>query len=265
MDETTPHMHLNLMPIKNGRLCCKDLFNRAELTKLQTDFHEAVGKRWNLERGKEGSSAKHLSTAEFKAEKIVLNACNEAKDITESAQAELKQINKAVEKAETHFDDTVKQIHTAKAERDKIVAERNSEADYSQALEQAKNGEIAHSKSGMKAQIVALTVKNKQLTEENTRLIKDNGYLFESYESERHTRKNYDKAINAISLFRKQEPEAFARVFFRATSILQSFIPADGQPAPLPRNRLQEIEEEIKREQEQSANGLRKNSYSKAD
>lgn len=62
-DETTPHLHLILMPIHNGRLCCKDLFNRTELTKLQTDFHEKVGKRWGLERGKEGSTKKHLSTA----------------------------------------------------------------------------------------------------------------------------------------------------------------------------------------------------------
>ncbi len=55
VDETTPHMHLNLMPIKNGRLCCKKLFDHTALTKLQTDFHEAVGKRWGLKRGKDGS------------------------------------------------------------------------------------------------------------------------------------------------------------------------------------------------------------------
>ena len=134
-DETTPHLHLNLMPIRNGRLCCKDLFNRTELTKLQTDFHEVVGKRWRLERGREGSPKKHLSTAEYKAKKIVMNACTEAADITENAQSELQQINQAVKKAEEHFDETIEQIHTAKTERDKIVSERDSEADYSQALE----------------------------------------------------------------------------------------------------------------------------------
>lgn len=117
-DETTPHLHLNLMPIWNGRLCCKDLFNRAELTKLQTDFHEAVGKHWGLARGREGSSKKHLSTAEYKAKKIVLNACTEAADITETAQSELQQINQAVKKAEDHFDETIERIHTAKVERD---------------------------------------------------------------------------------------------------------------------------------------------------
>ena len=212
-DETTPHLHLNLMPIRNGWLCCKDLFNRTELTKLQTDFHEAVGKHWGLERGREGSPKKHLSTAEYKAKKIIMNACTEAADITDEAEEKLQTINQAVKKAEQHFDDTIEQIHTVKAERDKIVSERDSEADYAQALEQAKNGEIAHGKSGMKAQIVALTVENKSLTEENERLKKDNSYLFEAYQKEKKTHNDHDKALRAISLFRTQEPEAFARVF----------------------------------------------------
>ena len=74
-DETTPHMHLNLMPItKDGRLCSKQLFDKPQLQQLQTDFYEAVGKRWGLQRGKEGSQKKHLSTAEFKAKKIIEQA-----------------------------------------------------------------------------------------------------------------------------------------------------------------------------------------------
>ena len=74
-DETTPHMHLNLMPVtKDGRLCSKQLFDKPQLQQLQTDFYEAVGKRWGLQRGKEGSQKKHLSTAEFKANKIIEQA-----------------------------------------------------------------------------------------------------------------------------------------------------------------------------------------------
>ena len=74
-DETTPHMHLNLMPVtKDGRLCSKQLFDKSQLQQLQTDFYEAVGKRWGLQRGKEGSQKKHLSTAEFKAKKIIEQA-----------------------------------------------------------------------------------------------------------------------------------------------------------------------------------------------
>ena len=74
-DETTPHMHLNLMPVtKDGRLCSKQLFDKPQLQQLQTDFYETVGKRWGLQRGKEGSQQKHLSTAEYKAKKIIEQA-----------------------------------------------------------------------------------------------------------------------------------------------------------------------------------------------
>ena len=74
-DETTLHMHLNLMPVtKDGRLCSKQLFDKPQLQQLQTDFYESVGKRWGLQRGKEGSQKKHLSTAEFKAKKIIEQA-----------------------------------------------------------------------------------------------------------------------------------------------------------------------------------------------
>ena len=52
LDETTPHLHLNLIPIANGRLCAKTLFDRKELQNLQTDFHSVVGKKWNLQHGK---------------------------------------------------------------------------------------------------------------------------------------------------------------------------------------------------------------------
>ena len=75
LDETTPHMHLNLMPItSDGRLCSKQLFDKPQLQKLQTDFYEEVGKKYGLQRGKEGSQRKHLSTAAFKAKKIIEQA-----------------------------------------------------------------------------------------------------------------------------------------------------------------------------------------------
>ena len=74
-DETTPHMHLNLMPVtKDGRLCSKQLFDKPQLRQLQTDFYESVWKRWGLQRGKEGSQKKHLPTAEYKAKKIIEQA-----------------------------------------------------------------------------------------------------------------------------------------------------------------------------------------------
>ncbi len=70
MDETNPHMHLNLVPVLDGRLCSKQLFDRKALRELQTVFHEKVGKKWGLQRGKIGSKAEHLDTFAFKLKKM---------------------------------------------------------------------------------------------------------------------------------------------------------------------------------------------------
>ena len=70
MDETTPHLHLNLMPILEGRPCAKKLFERKALVALQTDLYREVGRHWGLERGQEGSQAQHLDTVEFKLKKM---------------------------------------------------------------------------------------------------------------------------------------------------------------------------------------------------
>lgn len=94
-DETTPHLHLNLVPIVNGKLCSKDLYDRKKLSELQTEFYEKVGKKWGLERGKFKSGAKHINVAEYKAQKIVAEAERQAEEI----EAVNKPYHEALEQA----------------------------------------------------------------------------------------------------------------------------------------------------------------------
>ena len=112
LDETTPHMHLNLIPIANGRLCAKQLFDRKELQNLQTDFHAVVGKKWNLQRGKEGSQAKHLDTAAFKLKKMKEEtaAAEEQKAIAEQAAAGAEQRQVHAEQETQQLEDRQKQL-----------------------------------------------------------------------------------------------------------------------------------------------------------
>ena len=98
VDETSPHLHLNMMPVLEGRLCCKQLFDKIGLKELQTDFHEAVGKHWGLQRGKEGSKAKHKSTADYKTD-IIKQAQQQAEQIKQEAQDFLSEVHGAVEEA----------------------------------------------------------------------------------------------------------------------------------------------------------------------
>lgn len=109
LDESTPHLHFNLMPVTGGRLCAKELFDRTALRGLQTDFYEIVGKKYGLKRGKEGCTAKHLDTVAFKTKKMTETA--EAKiQEAEEAQAAAKQAANARQEQERNR----KRIHTNK-------------------------------------------------------------------------------------------------------------------------------------------------------
>ena len=114
MDETTPYLHLNLIPIANGRLCAKTLFDRKELQNLQTDFHSVVGKKWNLQRGKEGSQAKHLDTAAYKLKKMS-EAADQAElraDEAESRRAIAEQRQVHAERETQQLEDRQKQLQS---------------------------------------------------------------------------------------------------------------------------------------------------------
>ena len=254
MDETTPHLHLNLIPISNGRLCAKDLFCPTKLRELQTELHEQVGKKFHLERGKINSQAEHLSSAEFKAKKIV-----------EQAETENKRLTKENSEARKQYDQMQQEIQKAIRERDEIIAKRDAEADYSHALEEAKSGTVSHSKKEMKDQVAALIAENKRLEEENARLARDNGDLFQQLRKASVAEKKAEVAKNAMLAVRRHEPEAFARTFFKSTALIQPFIDLFSAPIPLQRNRLQEIEEEIERErqEEQKAQANSKYNWSK--
>lgn len=80
LDETAPHIHLTLLPIKDNKISYRSVFGdsmKAEsetLTRLHTECAEEVGKKWGLERGSNmaETKAKHLSTAEYKRELVKL-------------------------------------------------------------------------------------------------------------------------------------------------------------------------------------------------
>ena len=86
MDETTPHLHLNIIPVVDGRLCSKALYDKKKLSILQTEFHEAVGIKYGLERGIIGNPAHHLTTAELKAKKIIEAAEKRAAEMDEQTR-----------------------------------------------------------------------------------------------------------------------------------------------------------------------------------
>ena len=66
-DETTPHMYAYVVPIDaKGKLNCRAFLGGAKaLSEMQTDFASNVGLKHGLERGIEGSKAKHQRVSHF--------------------------------------------------------------------------------------------------------------------------------------------------------------------------------------------------------
>jgi hypothetical protein len=68
-DETSPHCTAYVVPIDpRGRLNCSYFLDgREKLSLMQTEFAEKVGQRFSLERGIEGSKAKHQTIKQYYA------------------------------------------------------------------------------------------------------------------------------------------------------------------------------------------------------
>lgn len=65
LDEKTPHMHLELIPICKNKLDARSLFNH-KLDELQEQCHQEVFSKYGLERGDSHRKAKHISTLNLK-------------------------------------------------------------------------------------------------------------------------------------------------------------------------------------------------------
>ena len=88
----------------------------------------------------------------------------------------------------------------------------------------------------------------KRLEEVVDRQQKDNALLYKELQELSEDKEKFNKMSRAYTLFREREPEAFARAFFRVPSIVGAFIPQNEPIANLGKSRLQQIEEEIERE-----------------
>jgi len=182
VDETTPHLHLNLVPIAGNNLSAKQLFTRASLRELQTDFHEQFGKRWGLERGKPGSQAKHIETAEFKAKTII-------------------------ERAEAQASETERQAKT-KAEEYLSGIERSIEAERSKP--------IPKKKKAVEAEIESLRTENAAYKEHLAIKNRDTDFLFGELQKAERKGKASETAFGMVSDILATYPEEFSALLKRA-------------------------------------------------
>ncbi|MQW24098.1 MULTISPECIES: MobV family relaxase [unclassified Lactococcus] len=84
MDEKTPHMHMGIVPMKDGRLTSKTIFDRNCLRMIQDELPKVFqNKGFDIERGIEKSEKKHLHPENYK---------NEVKKAQEDGEEKAKEI-----------------------------------------------------------------------------------------------------------------------------------------------------------------------------
>ena len=203
-DETTPHLHLNLIPIAGGRLCAKKLFDRKALTALQTDLYREVGAKWNLQRGKEGSQAKHLDTAEFKAKKIVEQAHGIASDIIAEADQDAA---RKVKIAQIHADGIVSQ-----AEQTATKAKQHAQEYLDgivQSIEAERSKPTPKRKRQAEEEIALLRTENVALRQSKAIADRDRSDLFEKLQKAERRAKGKEQAFGMVSDMLAAYPDEF--------------------------------------------------------
>lgn len=146
MDETTPHLHIGVMPItQDGRLSAKAIFTKTEMKAIQTEFARDVGEKYGLERGIEGSERTHLSEARFKEQKALEMAnehgaiAQELQIITEDCKRELSEATRSLETVKQELSTMQDRKDTLQGEIERLEAiDKQTKVRVHEALEKQK-------------------------------------------------------------------------------------------------------------------------------
>lgn len=146
MDETTPHLHIGVMPItQDGRLSAKAIFTKTEMKAIQTEFARDVGEKYGLERGVEGSERTHLSEARFKEQKALEMAnehgaiAQELRIIAEDCKQELSEATRSLEAVKQELSAMQDRKDTLQGEIERLEAiDKQTKVRVHEALEKQK-------------------------------------------------------------------------------------------------------------------------------
>lgn len=146
MDETTPHLHIGVMPItQDGRLSAKAIFTKTEMKAIQTEFARDVGEKYGLERGVEGSERTHLSEARFKEQKALEMAnehgaiAQELQIIAEDCKQELSEATRSLETVKQELSAMQDKKDTLQGEIERLEAiDKQTKVRVHEALEKQK-------------------------------------------------------------------------------------------------------------------------------
>lgn len=189
MDEKTPHMHFNFVPVTaDGRLSAKSLFTAKSLREQHDLFYKDIGKRYGLDRGQEGGSKKHLDVLDYKI-KTKADELDQLAQTTVVLQKKEERLRKELDSLQTVFKNAA-DIHALRPKKT-LTGIKGITIDQ---IENLKN--IAY-------QYFDLQQKIQQLEKENNKLRTQNSKFMESYSQ---YQKNFEK-LNRIMKVLSTSPE----------------------------------------------------------
>lgn len=172
-DETTPHLHILSVPLtQDGRLSAREIIgNRANLSRMQTEFFEQVGKEHGLERGiqMDGQEKKKRITAqEHKLREVTAEKQKQLEEldaIKHSKQSARERATRAKEQAEQQQAENSR-LRTIEGQiRDRMEQEQAT-AEQLTELNQKARRELEQTKKNLEAYKPFLTRAEQRELEE---------------------------------------------------------------------------------------------------
>lgn len=165
-----PHMHAMVVPVtKDGRLSAKAIFTPEELRSLQTAFWERVGRKYDLERGREGSDVKHLDevTYKLKVRSEELDEVTEQLNIVDCVlQETLEQNREEDEKLQNAF----QKLQNAQEDLQSVLEDKKDAEERLEALE-GKIEIASKMLDSMTDSVIAMDKELKQIEQSDVRLM----------------------------------------------------------------------------------------------
>ena len=213
LDESTPHMHLGLVPMQNGKLSSKSLFgSRDQLKEIQEAFPKYLNEHgYNLQRGESDSKKKHLETAEFKEKQRLLDDTD--KKIVDKTE-KLKQLEK---EKDALLDDiavleAIQPLQIEEMEKDKLVRRtfdgklKMDKATYDRLFHTASknvldNNRLRHENSKLEQQLQQSLSKQNNLAKElmkSDHILSENRTLKSEVDKLEHANKKLNESIKRL-------------------------------------------------------------------
>lgn len=130
LDENTPHMHLGVVPIVDGKLSSKKLFGRKMLREIQDELPERLkSKGFEIERGILGSEQKHLSVKEYKANKQAVKEMSEKINEMDRVKTHLEGHTNALKRKVDKYIEDVSKLNTEQIRVQNDILKQNKESE----------------------------------------------------------------------------------------------------------------------------------------